>query len=100
MPEVGIGADHPVLPGHFPAHPAVPGVVVLSEVLAAVRRDHPGLVIEGIRQAKFLGQIKPDQPFWFDLGAAENGSLKFACKAADTVLVQGRLRVRTAEDPG
>ena len=100
MPEVVIGADHPALPGHFPDHPVVPGVVVLSEVFAAVHSDHPGLVIEGVRQAKFLGQIKPDQPFWIDLGAAENGSLKFACKSADTVLVQGRLRVRAAADTG
>ncbi len=31
-----IDAEHPVLPGHFPGAPVVPGVVILDEVLAAI----------------------------------------------------------------
>ena len=34
---VTIGADHPSLAGHFPGHPVVPGVVMLGEIMNAIR---------------------------------------------------------------
>ena len=34
---VTIGADHPSLAGHFPGHPVVPGVVMLGEIMKAIR---------------------------------------------------------------
>ena len=30
--------DHPSLPGHFPGHPVVPGVVLLDRVLQAIEQ--------------------------------------------------------------
>ena len=38
-----ISADHPSLPGHFPGHPIVPGVVLLDRVLEAIETGHPPL---------------------------------------------------------
>jgi 3-hydroxymyristoyl/3-hydroxydecanoyl-(acyl carrier protein) dehydratase len=55
--------DHPTLAGHFPGHPVLPGVTVLSWVmqalaerpdLAAALGDHPG-----VAQAKFLNAATP-----------------------------------------
>lgn len=57
-----IPADHPCLPGHFPGHPLVPGVVVLEQVIAAVARQH-GLPAGRLRlpQVKFLAPLYPQQ---------------------------------------
>jgi len=93
MPEAVISSDHPALPGHFPGQPVVPGVVILSEVFATVHRAHPEVVIEGIRQAKFLAQLGPDQAFDIELDESTGDSLKFVCRSGATILVQGRLRI-------
>jgi len=38
---ITIRRDHPSLPGHFPGNPVVPGVVILEEVLEAIRQTEP-----------------------------------------------------------
>ena len=63
MQELGtfrIAADHPALPGHFPGHPIVPGVVLLDEVLALVLVVYPGLAA-GLPQMKFLRPVLAEQ---------------------------------------
>ena len=39
---VTIGTDHPSLAGHFPGHPVVPGVVMLGEIMNAIREMAKG----------------------------------------------------------
>ena len=55
-----IPADHPCLPGHFPGHPLVPGVVVLEQVLLAAAAEH-GQALSHLRlpQVKFLAPLCP-----------------------------------------
>ncbi len=91
MPEVVIGSDHPALPGHFPGQPVVPAAVILSRVIEAARQAWPDARITGIRKAKFLQRVAPDEPFRIDLDTPTGDSLKFVCRTADAVLVQGRL---------
>ena len=48
-----INSDHPALPGHFPGHPVVPGVIVLEEVIQALREIHgQGVVVTGMPAVK------------------------------------------------
>jgi acyl-coenzyme A synthetase/AMP-(fatty) acid ligase/3-hydroxymyristoyl/3-hydroxydecanoyl-(acyl carrier protein) dehydratase len=58
--EATVPADHPALPGHFPGHPIVPGVVLL-ELVEALLRDH-GYEVRECPQAKFLLPVAPLAP--------------------------------------
>ncbi len=58
-----VATDHPTLAGHFPGHPVLPGVTVLSWVMQALA-DRPDLASTlgehpGINNAKFLNAATP-----------------------------------------
>lgn len=57
-----IAPDHPSLPGHFPGHPVVPGVVVLEHVLEALAAQGEPLAAP-LRwpQVKFVAPLLPGQ---------------------------------------
>ena len=55
-----VAADHPSLPGHFPGHPIVPGVLVLDHVLAALRRL-TGRDVVHLRQVRFTSALAPGE---------------------------------------
>ncbi len=55
-----IAATHPALPGHFPGHPIVPGVVLLDRIAAAIERSH-GTRLAKIAAVKFLAPLKPEE---------------------------------------
>ena len=57
---IGIPADHPSLPGHFPGRPIVPGVVLLDCVIASAERwlQRP-LSLRALPQAKFVAPLLP-----------------------------------------
>lgn len=60
-----IGPDHPALPGHFPGHPIVPGVVLLDRAVlvigAALGVEQGDLRLRGIASAKFLAPVAPGE---------------------------------------
>jgi 3-hydroxymyristoyl/3-hydroxydecanoyl-(acyl carrier protein) dehydratase len=57
---VRIAATHPVLPGHFPGNPVVPGVVLLDRIAAAIERAR-GMRLAKIAAVKFLAPLKPEE---------------------------------------
>ncbi|MET0232858.1 MAG: hydroxymyristoyl-ACP dehydratase [Rhodanobacteraceae bacterium] len=57
---VRIAASHPALPGHFPGHPIVPGVVLLDRVAAAIERSC-GTRLAKIASVKFLAPLNPEE---------------------------------------
>jgi 3-hydroxyacyl-[acyl-carrier-protein] dehydratase len=90
-----IRADHPSLPGHFPGAPLVPGVVILDEVLAAVRDSRTECELTAIRRVKFLYPLKPDQAFTICFSAIEPGAseVSFSCRLGDRVIVEGEFEL-------
>ncbi|WP_017940635.1 MULTISPECIES: hypothetical protein [unclassified Thioalkalivibrio] len=67
-----IGAEHPSLPGHFPGHPVVPGVVILDQV-AAVARAHGLGPVEALPQVKFLAPLGPETAFRIEIDPPGRG---------------------------
>ncbi|WCE05425.1 hypothetical protein [Pseudoxanthomonas sp. JBR18] len=89
--EFAVPHDHPALPGHFPGHPVVPGVVVLDHVLDAVEAAH-GPLRGALRlpQVKFVQPLLPGQPARIELdGTAPRW--KFRVLRADTLLASGEV---------
>lgn len=67
-----IEAGHPALPGHFPGHPLVPGVILLEQValaLRAWRRQRLARVLE----AKFMASLLPGELAVVRLSASGQG---------------------------
>ncbi len=84
--EFRIAADHPALPGHFPGHPLVPGVVLLDEVLTLVLAVYPGRVVE-LPQIKFLHPVLPEQIVTVSAKAKADGRVDvWACVDGQDVL--------------
>jgi 3-hydroxymyristoyl/3-hydroxydecanoyl-(acyl carrier protein) dehydratase len=72
--------DHPVLPGHFPGRPIVPGVVVLERVYAAIEAAHGPLGATYLPQAKFVRPLSPDEQAQVVLeGAAPRWRFRVLC---------------------
>ena len=55
-----VPADDPSLPGHFPQHPVVPGVLLLDHVLSNLQRS-TGRRVDCLRQVKFTAALFPDE---------------------------------------
>jgi 3-hydroxyacyl-[acyl-carrier-protein] dehydratase len=90
-----IMGDHPSLPGHFPDAPLVPGVLILDEVLAALRDWQTDYELTAIRAVKFLRPLKPEQQFTICL-SANNGDpseINFCCRIEGCVIAEGQLEI-------
>ncbi|HSX58844.1 MAG TPA: hydroxymyristoyl-ACP dehydratase [Tahibacter sp.] len=82
-----IPAEHPSLAGHFPGNPVVPGVVVLDEVAAALRRRHDRR-IAGFRQVKFMAPLLPGQDASLELDIADE-RLRFRVLRGGELIASG-----------
>ena len=89
-----IAADHPALPGHFPGHPIVPGVVVLEAVVAALAE--PGLRLAALETVRFLSPLAPGEAVSVAAERAGEDRVRFACSAAGRVIARGSLRFTPA----
>ena len=90
-----ISPDHPALPGHFPGHPVVPGVLLLGHVLQAVGTRVPGCRVTGIRKMKFLQPLLPGQACTVALATVSDGRLRFTCSRNGERIAEGNLLVCT-----
>jgi len=85
-----VPADHPALPGHFPGHPVVPGVVLLDLAalhLAALLGVPPGRL--WLSSAKFLHPVAPGEivQLAHQTGAAD--TLRFTLCVDDREVANG-----------
>ena len=87
-----IAASHPALPGHFPGHPVVPGVVLLEAVAAALPRHMGGPVrVTGFPVVKFLAPLLPEREFDVVFSASRAGQMAFEIVANGAKLASGTL---------
>lgn len=86
---------HPSLPGHFPGHPIVPGVVLLDHVLEAIEAAHGPLGALRLPQVKFLQPLLPGERARIELdGAAPRW--RFRVLRGDTLLASGDVMAEPA----
>lgn len=87
-----IGANHASLPGHFPAHPLVPGVILLERVAEALR-DWRGQRLGRVIEAKFMAPLLPSETAVLRLsdagGAAPETRVRFAIHRDGCLLARG-----------
>lgn len=91
-----VPTDHPAFAGHFPGQPLLPGALLLSEVLEAVR-GVPALAARlgaapTLAAAKFLAPVRPGSTLVIDLVPETGASrgLRFEVRCGDVVAVSGR----------
>lgn len=85
-----IEANHPALPGHFPGHPVVPGVVLLDVVVNELAR-HTGrsVRITGFPAVKFLAPLGPDEEFSVTVSTKRPGQAAFELISDGSTLASG-----------
>jgi len=88
-----IPADHPSLPGHFPDTPLVPGVVILDEVVSALREWQKDCTLTGVHTVKFRRPLRPEQPFTISFSNADVTRISFCCHIEDDSIAEGQLDV-------
>lgn len=96
-----IAASHPALPGHFPGHPVVPGVVLLDAVAAALPQ-HTGAAVRitGFPTVKFLAPLGPERDFDIVFSIRRPGQAAFEIMAEGARLVSGTVVFETHEVEG
>lgn len=83
-----ISPKHPTLPGHFPEHPIVPGVVLLELIETLLAQN--GYRVNACPQVKFLAQVAPGEPLDIKVDLADAPIARFAIDAAGRNAVIGR----------
>ena len=85
-----VATDHPALPGHFPGHPVVPGVVVLEHVVAAIEAQAGALPALRLPQVKFVAPLLPGEPADITLSGGD-GRWRFRVARGDVLVATGEV---------
>ncbi|MEP7181068.1 MAG: AMP-binding protein [Betaproteobacteria bacterium] len=96
--QLTFAAGHPALPGHFPGHPIVPGVLLLAKVEEMLRGA--GLRVVECVQAKFLAPVLPEETVTLRIAVDAGMAARFDIAAGGRSVAAGSLRcVRTDDAP-
>jgi 3-hydroxyacyl-[acyl-carrier-protein] dehydratase len=90
-----VPAHHPAFDGHFPGAPLLPGVVLLDEMLQAMRAGSGWT----IATAKFLHPVRPGETLTLEHGPPlANGAVRFTIRSAGQPVASGTLIPRPTAD--
>ncbi len=88
-----VPASHPVFDGHFPGNPIVPGAYLLALVRMRaddwLRSQGSTAIVSGVRSAKFVRPVRPDEPCDLVFCAPAERSLRFSVRADGVVCASG-----------
>ena len=86
-------ADHPAVPGHFPANPVIPGALLLGEVLRCVEAALGAAACPcRIRSAKFLYPVRPGERVLIDCSpGGAGGTVRFRCAVGAREVLWGEV---------
>jgi len=88
-------AAHPCLPGHFPGHPLVPGVLLLEQVAHALRAWR-GQRLARVLEAKFVAPLLPDESA--QLLLSEVGErIRFEIRRDDVLVARGMIEGKAVQ---
>ena len=89
---VVISDRHPALEGHFPGHPVVPAVVILTEVINAVSETEGAKIrLHGVPVAKFISPLLPGERLTIRLGPRDRTGRAFTCISGERPVATGCL---------
>jgi 3-hydroxyacyl-[acyl-carrier-protein] dehydratase len=95
-----IPADHPCLPGHFPSHAIVPGVVLLDESFALILAARPRQTVLGLPGVKFIHPVLPEQIVTVTARETDEQTdqhtIAFTCAVGSRVVLRGSLLLGSA----
>lgn len=92
-----INGDHPALPGHFPGHPIVPGVIVLDEVIQTLKETYgQELVVTGMPAVKLSSPLRPEERLTITVESLDTNTAGFTCEVGSRLVASGSIRFRLA----
>jgi len=84
-----IDKEHPSLPGHFPDHPVVPGVVILDQVLRLWQKHSNRRVVK-VNNAKFVHLLNPGSQCRIAYHEKKNQTIEFLITdETQTIIAKG-----------
>jgi 3-hydroxymyristoyl/3-hydroxydecanoyl-(acyl carrier protein) dehydratase len=77
----------------------VPGVVILGEIMNAIREvAKEKIKFVGMPSAKFLSPLDPGEPLTIRLDQQGDGATEFTCATGSRLIASGCLRYRIVAD--
>lgn len=97
-----VDATHPVLPGHFPGRPLVPGVMLLARLQTLLSALWPNHQLARLPQVKFIRPVRADETVLLHLADVkvalrdqqQHVQGKFALRHAGHIVAQGTFESR------
>jgi len=85
-------SDHPAAEGHFPGNPIIPGAVLLSTLLDAIRCEL-GVSLSPcrIKAAKFYSPVRPGDSVIVEFTGTASGDVRFECAVSGRKVLAGQV---------